>query len=91
MDAATRPDAVATAIAQLADAIREVNTAHCVNAATIMVALIEKGILSDDDLHAARMLATSLVAQDQARLRDEHHRETLRELADAWKPKPRRE
>jgi hypothetical protein len=91
MDATTKTDPFATAIGQLAEGIQEVNTVHCVNVATIMIALVEKGILSDDDLKAARMIAISLTDQEQARHRDEYQREEMREALEALKRLYRRE
>jgi hypothetical protein len=84
MDAPTKTDPVATAIAQLADAIRETNTFHSLNAVTIMIALIEKGILSPNDVQAARVVATSFVDQEQARIRDEEQLESLRAAVERF-------
>ena len=66
----------------LVDHINEANQAHAVNFATLMIALMEKGIVSAAELDAARAKATSLVDQEWAKKRDEIAPETLEEL---WK------
>jgi hypothetical protein len=64
------------------DQINEANQAHAVNYATLMIALMEKGIVSASELDAARAKATSLVDQEWAKRRDEIAPETLEDL---WK------
>jgi hypothetical protein len=64
----------------LVDHINEANQAHAVNFATLMIALMEKGIVSAAELDAARAKATSLVDQEWAKKRDEKDPEALEEL-----------
>lgn len=64
------------------DQINEANQAHAVNYATLMIALMEKGIVSASELDAARAKATSLVDQEWAKKRDEKDREAIEDL---WK------
>ena len=64
------------------DQINEANQAHAVNHATLMIVLMEKGIVSASELDAARAKATSLVDQEWAKRRDEIAPETLEDL---WK------
>jgi hypothetical protein len=64
------------------DQINEANQAHAVNYATLMIALMEKGIVSASELDAARAKATSLVDQEWANRRDERDREAIEDL---WK------
>lgn len=64
----------------LVDNINEANQAHAVNFATLMIALMEKGVVSSDELNAARAKATSLADQEFARKRDERNADILKSL-----------
>lgn len=69
-------------IQDLVDQINEANQAHTVNVATLIIALMEKGLVSSDDLEFSRAMATSMVDQEYARRREEKNREALEQL---WK------
>ncbi len=51
--------------------INESNQTHCVNYITIMIALLEKGIVSEEDLEKARIKATHIVDQEWAKKQEE--------------------
>jgi len=67
----------------LVDNINEANQAHAVNFATLMIALMEKGVVSSDEMNAARAKATSLADQEFARKRDERNADILKSLRKA--------
>ena len=55
--------------------INESNKAHAIFSATIVIALVEKGIITDDELEAARMKATHLIDQLFAAKREDAEKE----------------
>lgn len=56
----------------LAEQINQSNQAHAVNYMTLVLALIEKGVISADEIEKARSQATHFVEQEWARKREEH-------------------
>lgn len=82
MDAMTA--GIVKSLAQLEEAIRESNAGHNVNVVTVMIALLEKGVVSADDLLVARIAATSLCDQEQSRMRDEQQREAIRDAVEKF-------
>jgi hypothetical protein len=67
---------------QIVEQANEANRAHATNFTTLMIALLEKGIISSEEMDAARIRATSLVDQEFARKRDERRAEVDRRLAE---------
>jgi len=73
---------VADEFKQIVEQANEARRAHTTNFATLMMALLEKGIISSEEMDAARVRATSLVDQELARKRDEHRAELDERLAE---------
>lgn len=73
---------VANEFKQLVEQANEASRAHATNFATLMIVLLEKGIISSEEIDAARVRATSLVDQEFARKRDEQRAEVDRRLAE---------
>lgn len=67
---------------RLIEEANEASRAHATNFATLMIALLQKGIISSEEMDAARVMATSLVDQEFARKRDEQRRETDERLME---------
>lgn len=67
---------------QIVERANEASRAHATNFATLMIALLEKGIISSEEMDAARIRGTSLVDQEFARKRDEQRAEVDRRLAE---------
>ena len=67
---------------QIVEQANEASRAHATNFATLMIALLEKGIISSEEMDAARIRGTSLVDQEFARKRDEQRAEVDRRLAE---------
>ncbi len=53
------------------DQLNQANMAHATNHLTLLIALVEKGILSDDEIESARIQATHFVEQEWAKKREE--------------------
>ena len=73
---------VADEFKQIVEQANEASRAHATNFATLMIALLEKGIISSEEMDAARVRATSLVDQEFARKRDEQRAELDKRLAE---------
>ena len=73
---------VANEFKQVIEQANEASRAHATNFATLMIALLEKGIISPEEMDAARVRATSLVDQEFARKRDEQRAELDQRLAE---------
>ena len=67
---------------QVIEQANEASRAHATNFATLMIALLEKGIISSEEMDAARVRATSLVDQEFAIKRDEQRAELDQRLAE---------
>jgi hypothetical protein len=73
---------VADEFKQIIEQANETSRAHAINFATLMIALLEKEIISSDEIDAARVKATSMVDQEFARKRDEQRAEMDQRLME---------
>lgn len=55
--------------------INRSNQAHAINAIAIMIVMVDKGLVTDEELMAARVKATQYVDQEWARKREESEKE----------------
>lgn len=67
---------VLQALMKECDKMNEANQAHAVNYMAIVIALVNKGILTMDEYERAKVQATSLVEQEFAQKRDEANHPT---------------
>ncbi len=70
----------------LGELVNQSNVEHAINTTTIILALIEKGILTTEELEAARARATAIVDQlwaEKRRAAEEEWRREHPQTADA--------
>jgi hypothetical protein len=64
--------------------IDEANQAHAANYLSIALALVDKGILTAEDLENKRLLALSMVEQEFARKKDEHNTKFMQQYPELY-------
>lgn len=57
------------------ECLNQSNQAHAINYLTLAIILIEKGIISEDEIEKTRVQATHLVEQEWARKREDADKE----------------
>ena len=60
-----------------ADIVNQSNEAHAVNFVTLMFALVDRGVLSVDEIEKARAKAIHFVEQELAQKRDQFLRKSV--------------